>query len=133
MSPDHITAGAYNRDIDKRLAHIWFGYVRLVVTMAVKVLHNTRNMCIHDLLNMNALRFWAYISYNDLQLCMCVVLLCDPYLYYIIIYFDNGRWYWYMITFNLSSSEVLVVIGDRQNTFHCGGADTVHENWQWQH
>ena len=30
MSPDHITAGAYNRDIDKRLARIWSGYARLV-------------------------------------------------------------------------------------------------------
>ena len=29
MSPDHITAGAYNRDIDKRLARIWSGYARL--------------------------------------------------------------------------------------------------------
>ena len=34
MSPDHITAGVYNRDIDKRLARIWSGYARLLLVMA---------------------------------------------------------------------------------------------------
>ena len=33
MSPDHIRAGAYNRDIDKRLARIWSGYARLIRTL----------------------------------------------------------------------------------------------------
>ena len=31
MSPDHITAGAYNQDIDKWLARVWSGYVRLII------------------------------------------------------------------------------------------------------
>ena len=33
MSPDHITAGAYNRDIDKRLARTWSRYARLKIAM----------------------------------------------------------------------------------------------------
>ena len=29
MSPDQFTAGSYNQNIDKRLAHNWSDYMRL--------------------------------------------------------------------------------------------------------
>ena len=44
MSPDHITAGAYNRHIDKQLAHQLFGYVRLAGWLADKIQVNFENL-----------------------------------------------------------------------------------------
>ena len=38
-----------------------------VVTMAMKVLHNTCNMCICDLPDMNAFKLWGYISGKSLM------------------------------------------------------------------
>ena len=39
-----------------------------IVTMAMKVLHNTCNMCTLDLPDMNALIPWSYISGKSLML-----------------------------------------------------------------